>query len=580
MAGAPHLEKFLSTAEYFVGLKESGNNTFTDPRGKELLALYGDTSYVGAWCAVFVAACAKKAGVLGICIGKDSYANFICQQTVEKYGGTWIPGPYKTGTPVKPQPGDLILFNTSSYHMVYNQDGSIEEWHGSHVGLVYEVSDTSVTTIEGNASDACRKITRSLSTSSIGGYARPDWSKVGDVVSGGSGPLYQTRNDRHDMMLRQVGYLSPKYELTNEKSGVAISAINYTTVLGDIYDLLAPATLSSIQVDTSQLSGNTKITVDYLLQAGFSASAASALTGCMQVYSSLLPTYRRQLPDKKFLRGIGAWGEDKINVLKSRTFGDWEKNLTGQLDYFTYDLQTNYSVMLTLIMNQPVSVEGVNTVVTRVMPVYNSNYTSSEYISAATNSALAIYNKLLITYTQTVGNVTNLRDQSGNLLTAQKSVPIPSSVSQTGIIDDYTSYSAWYSRWNRSSPQKKLANMWATQGYPSDKGVATIGSYYCVAVRPKFGKCGEVIVITLEGGKSFSAIICDEKGEDAGSEWGHKKSGGKISLIEWERVKTKDGKVITGTSYTDVDKNGFGDWYGKRVINITNYGKYADVRWS
>ena len=47
MAGAPHLEKFLSTAEYFVGLKESGNNTFTDPRGREMLALYGDTDYVG-----------------------------------------------------------------------------------------------------------------------------------------------------------------------------------------------------------------------------------------------------------------------------------------------------------------------------------------------------------------------------------------------------------------------------------------------------------------------------------------------------------------------------------------------------
>ena len=91
---------------------------------------------------------------------------------------------------------------------------------------------------------------------------------------------------------------------------------------------------------------------------------------------------------------------------------------------------------------------------------------------------------------------------------------------------------------------------------------------------------GEVIVITLEGGKSFSAIICDEKGDDAGSEWGHKKSGGKISLIEWQRVKTKNGKVVTGTSFTDVDKNGFGDWYGKKVINITNYGKYADVRWT
>ena len=80
--------------------------------------------------------------------------------------------------------------------------------------------------------------------------------------------------------------------------------------------------------------------------------------------------------------------------------------------------------------------------------------------------------------------------------------------------------------------------------------------------------------------KSFSAIICDEKGEDAGSEWGHVKGGGKISLIEWERVKTKNGKVVTeNVKGSDVDSRGFGDWYGKKVLSITNYGKYADVRW-
>ena len=122
--------------------------------------------------------------------------------------------------------------------------------------------------------------------------------------------------------------------------------------------------------------------------------------------------------------------------------------------------------------------------------------------------------------------------------------------------------------------------MWADQGFPCDKGIATIGGYYCVAVRPKFGACGDVLVVTLEGGKSFSAIICDEKGEDAGSEWGHVKGGGKISLIEWERVKTKNGKVVTeNVKGSDVDSRGFGDWYGKKVLSIANYGKYADVRW-
>jgi hypothetical protein len=118
-------------------------------------------------------------------------------------------------------------------------------------------------------------------------------------------------------------------------------------------------------------------------------------------------------------------------------------------------------------------------------------------------------------------------------------------------------------------------------GCPCDKGVATIGGYYCVAVRPKFGSCGDVIVVTLEDGSAFAAIICDEKGEDAGSEWGHVKENGRISLIEWERIVTYNGEVQTeGASAYIVDSHGFDDWLYQKVVNITNYGKYSDVRWT
>jgi len=103
-----------------------------------------------------------------------------------------------------------------------------------------------------------------------------------------------------------------------------------------------------------------------------------------------------------------------------------------------------------------------------------------------------------------------------------------------------------------------------------------IGGYYCVAVREhKFGVCGDVLVVTLEDDISFPAIICDEKGDDAGSEWGHVKEGGKISIIEWERVKTNNGVVeVEWSGYTDVDPVYFGEWGGKKVVSITNYGSY------
>ena len=580
MAGAPHLEAFLDAAKYFIGLKESGNNTFTDPRGREMLSLYGNTNYCSAWCAVFVSACAQKAGIAGTVIKKQSAAGWLQESTVLYCNGQWIDGPYiNGGKAVTPLPGDIISFGNSGYH---------GHGHATHVGIVEYVEDGKVHTIEGNTSDQCKRKEYSLSYSAINCYVRPDWSKVGDDISAylakagqlTIGPLYQNRNDRHDMTLRQVGYLNANYELSNNVSGLAVSVINYTSVLGDIYDLLAPATLNSIQVDTSNLTGNYKIAMDYLLKVGFSASSASALVGCMQTYSLVTPSYYKQLINKKVLRGLCAWEEDKIKILKSRLSNDWMRDLSGQLEFFTYDLETNYPTLLVLIKTQPLDITSIATVVIRFQSIYGNHFKAEKYIEESKANALEIYNKLIITQTQIVGGVSNLKDQNGNALSAKYSVPIPNSVSQTGIIDDYTSYSAWYTRWHKSSPQRKLAEMWKNQGYPCDKGVATIGGYYCVAVRPKFGKCGEVIVITLEGNKSFSAIICDEKGEDAGSEWGHKKGNGRISLIEWERVKTRNGKVVTGTSFTDVDKNGFGDWYGKKVINITNYGKYADVKWT
>lgn len=582
MAGAPHLEAFLSAAKYFIGLKESGNNSFTDKRGRELWNLWGWNASGTAWCAIFVSACAQKAGVAGKVIEKQAGAGWLQQSTVLHCGGTWIDGPLiNGGKAVTPIPGDIISFGNSSYK---------GHGHATHVGIVEYVQDGKVHTIEGNTSNQCKRKSYSLSYSAINCYVRPDWSKVGDdissyLASAGQltiGPLYQNRNDRHDMTMRQVGYLDSSYALSNSQSNIAISVINYTTALGDIYDMFAPAqaALSSAQINTSKLSGNIKIAMDYLLKMGFSASSASAIVGCMQTYSYVNPTFSKRLATGKYLMGLCAWEEDKISELKDRIGYEWNINLSGQLEYFTYDIELRYSSLLALIKLQSLNKASVETTVTKFMVTYNKHFILTDYINEAKNYALNIYDNLIITQVPIIGNTTTLRDQKGNLLSSKKSISIPSSVLQTGIIDDYTSYSAWFSRWNGKSPQKKLANMWRDQGYPNGKGIAMIGGYYCVAVRPKFGSCGDVIVVTLDGNKSFPAIICDEKGSDAGSEWGHKKSGGKISVIEWQRVKTKNGKVVTGTSFTDVDKIGFSDWYGKKVINITNYGKYADVKWS
>lgn len=588
MGSAPHLEAFLEAARYFIGLKEIGNsNRFSsnDPRGEEMLALAGYPGYHKAWCAVFVSACVTKAGAQAI-ITRSSSTGEIMRGTT-KLGGTAIPGPHiNGGESVIPQPGDLITFADSSNYGLSK---------GCHIGIVESVDDTQVHTIEGNSSNQCKRNSFKFDNSRINAYIRPDWAKLGDVVGGDDstvvtevtyGPLYNSKNDRHDMTLRQVCYLDSDYKLTNSGSNIAISVINYTTMLGTIYDQFAPAYTANVSINTANLNGNVKIAVDYFLAKGYSASSATAITGCLMVCTGINPLYSEKDNDGEYRYGIGGWKRDGISRLQYRsTSPTWNTDLSTQLDYLNYTLYVNYKSLVESIKSLSLDVDSAVNASVEIMNTYFPQFADDHRIESAKVLTRSTYEGLIITENQVVGNVNaNLTDINGSPLTPQYSVDIPAGLPQKGIIDDYTSYSRWYYRWNSSSPQKKLAIIWGEQGFPCDRGIATIGGYYCCAVRPKFGRCGEVIVVSLANGVSFTGIICDEKGNDAGSEWGHVKDGGKISMVEWERVHTgADGKVIVARSLgsTKVDDRGdWSDWYGQPVVNITNYGKYVAVDWS
>lgn len=147
-------------------------------------------------------------------------------------------------------------------------------------------------------------------------------------------------------------------------------------------------------------------------------------------------------------------------------------------------------------------------------------------------------------------------------------VSIPSSVPQTGIIKDYTSYTYFYSRWNGGSMQRKVADLWANKGRTGRNGIATIDNYYLVAVRPKFGSVGDAICVVLESGARFNCIIADEKGSDAGNEWGHP-YGGRISIVEFEGIGSTNTNLCNAIN--------LGPWTNKKVTTIINGGKYKGL---
>lgn len=150
-------------------------------------------------------------------------------------------------------------------------------------------------------------------------------------------------------------------------------------------------------------------------------------------------------------------------------------------------------------------------------------------------------------------------------------ITVPASVRQSGITGNYTNYTYMYGRWARSTIQYQLAEMWAKQGKPSSRNIATISGYYLAAVAPKFGTTGDVISVYLENGQQFSCILADAKGADAQSPYGHVFGDGTVDIIEWEKA---------GTPYSNVDnatKIDLTNWQGVKVSKISNRGRFKGL---
>lgn len=125
--------------------------------------------YFTPWCAFFVSWCARQAAIPVEIINNSAYARVgiaSCLFHVE----------YKDKSNYLPKPGDLIF---------YDYSGAGTEWH--HVGLVMELRDGYVYSIEGNTSKQVKVCRHSWKSASIKGYGVPAYDnpnrKCMDFVS-------------------------------------------------------------------------------------------------------------------------------------------------------------------------------------------------------------------------------------------------------------------------------------------------------------------------------------------------------------------------------------------------------------
>lgn len=571
------LYKFIQCARSHVGEKQSWvKNTIG----------CGDIE----WCAAFVAACAKVSGIIDILIPHSYSSEGIVTAGVNKGWGIYHKGPNQ-GCSFIPQAGDLVTFRWE------NQYSS--EYACDHIGIVIDCNGSVVYTIEGNTGTSDRhtssvqKHEYDVSNKCINGYYRPNWSMVGasinDLGFGGSVTgtafsLYNSQNTREDAMIREIGYLDSDYKPSISKSKIKLSVINYTSKLAEIFSQFTIVTGEDVIVDGIE-NPNAKIIIQYLIGKGLCAAAAIGICANIKHESS----YRTDAIEYGYTfanggAGICQWTNyprssstgrktDMVNMVGS----DWRTNLTGQLDYLWYELNSAYylSRVLEPLKSVPNTEEGAK----QAADIFVRNFEvpadidNASYIRQST--AAELWSQCIIQQTSPIGGIaTQVTTQSGKVASNPVIHNIPNSVNQSGISGNYSNYTYLYDIWSSSSIQRKLADLWNKQGRPSNRNIATISGYYLCAVTLTLGNTGDLITVVLEDGTSFNCIVADSKGAnpalsgESGNAYGHSFGDGSIDIIEWEKKGTSASCV---DNHTKIDLSG---WGGKSVSKIINHGTY------
>ena len=118
--------------------------------GAKFWKWYGFSNHVH-WCACFVSWCADQCGY----IDEGIYPKFA----IVGDGASWFKSHHRwAGGGYTPHPGDTIFFD-------FEGDGELD-----HVGLVEICDGKTITTIEGNSGDVCRRNTYTVRYSGIAGY--------------------------------------------------------------------------------------------------------------------------------------------------------------------------------------------------------------------------------------------------------------------------------------------------------------------------------------------------------------------------------------------------------------------------
>lgn len=281
--------------------------------------------------------------------------------------GQWFPGPELGKNPV-PQVGDLYtLKGLPSFKR--------KEFWCSHIGIVVGVTDSSIERIDGNFNNKVKYTTLSRSSSTIHGYFRPDWSRVGvqGSYSNYSSPIigsakvspYQAKFESVDALLREAAYLTDKLEPSIKSTDKRLSVINYTQGLSELVGAASPVvnisytqeTPQTSSVDSSGLNDVQKKIIEFFCGKGCQVSAGVAVCANIeQECNYKISCYEWDVDG--YSGGICQWHKDRLTRMINYVGPDWRNDLTGQLNYLWYELSNSYRTVLSVLQSAANTLEA------------------------------------------------------------------------------------------------------------------------------------------------------------------------------------------------------------------------------
>lgn len=573
-----------------------------------------------AWCAATCCAVAKACGYAGVIMPERQYtASGFGKSIVEDYGGTYIAGPRMGDPNVIPQPGDIIEYTNDNGLGTY---GRGTKYSAYHVGIVKEVVGDTLYTIEGNTGNGEYRVNnQNRKNSSIGWYARPDWTKVGGSTSFQgvliSGELYESQSTRADATIREVGFMNAQGQPSIRSTGLRLSVINYTGPLSQLVKNLAGTYSTFVYGSVDNIDGlepKAREIVKYFIDKGLPTSAAIGILANIRGESGLRTEAYTIDSNGKPSGGLCQWNGARFTAMTNYVGADWRTDLTGQLDYLWYELSTGSGVtngtqMLADMKNLPNTLDGSYQATEMFVRLFERpgdpsgatarrqvfakeyweqiivgggttdfSYTPSENAQIYTPTSYTDNDAGYVdTSSDTTSGQTQIRNVSGTHITTGSYIKVPASVPQTGILATarifdsdakYTKTAVSVTGTDRTS----MYNLWIQNGRKYSHGVPTISGYYLVAVSPKVANIGDMISIVFDNDDEtyLNAIVFDHLTVDS-TKWGILRYNIGYDMVSWFVVD----KSWTNTSdihlKSELKKLGF---LGQTVGYFVNYGKF------